>query len=383
MNDDDDNESINLESKQVKTISYIIDENEEDDILEIEHNISKIEEIESNNLEKYENISMLINDININNIYINESVELNTLEDLILESDTNLNTQVSLTNLENCIKLIDKSDYIIDDESDEIKYEKEIEKSKNSNLNNLYLTKKNLIKINSVKSNIQIYGCSHCRCFYREDFEIDNIHIYNNFKSAASISGIINDISSLNYKSFINKKIIDNPFDFHVFKLGQIDVEYIYYYKILKNIKISKENFYKDITCKFIKYLKLFISKYGTKLIICGSNLSNPINWEDNIKKVLGINYLPDNISYNSSNHDIILFNSILKKECELNNIIYFDLTKKCCFKKKNNYFIKEKYIGKDYHYKGAESPDVFNLENKNYGLFTYSIFLNILVQNL
>ena len=88
------------------------------------------------------NINMTINDINVNNIYINESVELNTLEDLILELDINLNTQLSLANLENRIKLIDKSDYIIDDESDEIKYEKEIEKSKNSNLNNLYLTKK-------------------------------------------------------------------------------------------------------------------------------------------------------------------------------------------------------------------------------------------------
>ena len=371
MNDDDDNGGMNLKSKQDENISYIINENEEDDILEIEDNISKIDKIECNNFEKYESI-------NVNNIYINKSVELDTLENLILE----LNTQVSLTNLENCIKLIDKIDYIIDDESDEIKYEKEIEKSKNSNLNNLYLSKKNIIKINSIKSNIQIYGCSHCRCFYREDFEINNIHIYNNFRSAASISGIINDISSLNYKSVINKKIIDNPFDFHVFKLGQIDVEYIYYYKILQNIKISKENFYKDITYKFIKYLKLFIRKYATKVIICGSNLSNPINWENNIKKVLGINYLPDDISYNSKNHDIILFNSILKKECELNNIKYFDLTKNCCFKK-DNYFIKKKYIGRDYHYKGAENPDIFNLENKNYGLSTYSIFLNILVQNL
>ena len=88
----------------------------------------------------------------------------------------------------------------------------------------------------------------------------------------------------------------------------------IYTITNLKNIKISKENFYKDIIYKFIKYLKLFIKKYATKVIICGSNLSNPINWEDNIKKVLGINYLPDNISYNSKNHDIILFNSILKK---------------------------------------------------------------------
>ena len=347
MNDDDDNGGINLKSKQDKSISYIIDENEEDDILEIESNISKLDETESNNLERYESINMTINDINVNNIYLNESVELNTLEDLILELDTNLNTQVSLTNLENSIKLIDKSDYIIDDESDEIKYEKEIEKSKNSNLNNLYLTKKNVIKINSIKSNIQIYGCSHCRCFYREDLEINNIHIYNNFKSAASISGIINDISSLNYKSFINKKIIDNPFDFHVFKLGQIDVEYIYYYKILKNIKISKENFYKDISYKFIKYLKLFRSKYATKFIICGSNLSNPINWEDNIKKVLGINYLPKNISYNSKNHDIILFNSILKKECELNNVKYFDLTNKCCLKKKKQLFYKKKIYWK------------------------------------
>ena len=48
MNDDDDNVGINLKSKQDKTIFYIIDENEEDqdDILKIENNISKLGETE-------------------------------------------------------------------------------------------------------------------------------------------------------------------------------------------------------------------------------------------------------------------------------------------------------------------------------------------------
>lgn len=379
MNNDDDNKSFNFKNNQGKTVPYIIDD--EEDILEIENNINNLEDNnEYYSLEKYEHFHMSDNDININKIFTNESIELNNLEDAILILNTNLNTHISLINLENSIKLIDKSDYIIDDESDEIKNEKE---NRDWSLNNLFLNKKNYEKLNSLKSNVQIYGCSHCRCFYRDNLEINNIYFYNNFKSAVSISSIINDKSTLNYKEFINKKITNNLFDYHVFKLGQVDVEYIYYYKILQNIKISKENFYKDIIYKFIKYLKLFINKYATKIIICGSNLANPTNWEENTKKILGINYLPKNITYNSKNNDIILFNSILKKECELNNIKYFDLTKKCCFKKNNNYLLKKKYIGKDYHYKGAENVDLFNLEKKTYGALTYSIFLNILVQNL
>ena len=383
MNDDDDNDGIKLKNKTVKKLTYTIDENDEDDILEIENNINKIDYVKSNSLEKYEHLQMLNNDININKVLKNRPIDLNNFEKTILTLDINLNTEVSLIKIENCIKLLDKSNYIIDDDSDEIKSEKEVEENQNNNFHNLYFTKKNLNKINYIKSNIQIYGCSHCRCFYKEDFEINNTYIYNNFKSAASISGIINDISSLNYKNFINKKITNNPFDYHIFKLGQIDVEYIYYYKLLQNIKISKEAFYKDIIYKFIVYLNLFINKYGTRIIICGSNLTNPINWEDNFKNILDINYLPKDMSYNSKNDDIILFNSILKKECELNNIKYFDLTKNCCFKKDNNYYIKKKYIGKDYHYKGAENSNLLNLEYKNYGLCTYYIFLNKLVQNL
>lgn len=387
MNDDDD--TINLKNKQLKNVTYTIDEDEnenENEVIEIENNINDLSKNNDKNMEKYENLQMSNNDININKVFSNECIQLNFLENNISKIENNLeyeNISINLIKLEESIKFIDKSKYIIDDESDEIKSEKEEKNISNENIKNLFLTKKNFEKFNSIKSNIQIYGCSHCRCFYRKDLEINNIYIYNNFKSAASISGIVNDISSLNYKKIISNKIISNPFDYHIFKIGQIDAEYIYYYKILQNVKISKENFFKDIIYKFLSYLKNFIDKYGSKVIICGSNLASPTNWIDNTKSILGINKLPKNLSYEEKNENILLFNSILKKECKINNIKYFDLTKDCSFKNNNNLSIKKKYIGKDYHYKGAENDDIYNKQHQRYGINTHWKFLNILVQNL
>lgn len=342
---------------------------------------------EINDLEEDENVQMHINDNNINKITYNKCIPLHILENNI-NQNKNINTVVSIIKIEECINFIDKSKYIIDQESDDTKSkddisDESIEDTNRIDLNSFILTKKNFKKIKDIKCNIQIYGCSHCRCFLRKSIKIGKVNIFNNFKSASSISGIINDISSLNYKSYITKRILSKPLDYHVFKLGQIDVEYIYYYKILQGIKISKENFFKDIIYKLINFLKIFINKFGSKIIICGSNMVNPINWIITLKSILRVNKLPEDITYKSKNEDIELFNYYLKKECNQNKIKYFDLTKECCFKNKGRSFIKNKYIGKDHHYKGAENIDIYNNEHSKYGIGTYYTFINSLVQNL
>jgi hypothetical protein len=393
MNDDDD--TMNFKSKQLSTNLYTIDENDEEEIVELENNLENKDKLDEEKSEIFESKQMMYNDINVISIIENEEILLFGLENNIMNLENKdkidyKNESISLLKLEESINFIDKSKYIIDDESDEtsnssneeIIIEKNDKQLKISN--NSLLTNKNFNLLTSNDSNIQIYGCSHCRCFSRKNIKFNSINIFNNFISSASISGIVNDISSLNYKSIITKKILQNPFDYHIFKLGQIDVEYVYYFKTLKkDVKISKDNFFNDIITKYISFLKHFINSYGCKIIICGSNIVNPVNWKNNMKSILGINKLPKDISYKSKNDDILLFNSILKKECLLKDIKYFDTTSKCCKITDEFIFLNKKYIGKDYHYKGAENDDFFNNESKNYGINTYSIFLNALIKNL
>jgi len=390
MNNDDD-DKMNFKNKDLLNKSYIID-NEEDDIIILEYNIVTKQDVtldENNNLENLENLEMASNDINYNNYIKNDNINLSFLENKIDNIEIKINYDniaVKLIKLEDKIKAIDRSKYIIDDESDEtiISNNDDIsdDNNKNKNLNSYLLNKKNFNLLKNIKNNIQIYGCSHARCFFRKDISIGNIKIYNNYLSSASISGIINDISSLNYKSIITKKILEMPFDYHVFKLGQIDIEYVYYFKKLKNkLDISKEAFFLDIINKFLLFLKKFVNRYGTKIIIFGSNLCNPTNWDSHLKSILDLNNLPTNLTYESKNNDVINFNLILKKECINNNIKYVDTIKEST--KKKYLKLKNKYIGDDYHYKGAENDNIFNEKHSKYGINTYYLFLNTLIKNL
>ena len=43
-----------------------------------------------------------------------------------------------------------------------------------------------------------------------------------------------------------------------------------------------------------------YIEKYNLKIIICGSNFTNPYNWDKYVTDILKIDKLPENISYNS-----------------------------------------------------------------------------------
>ena len=106
----------------------------------------------------------------------------------------------------------------------------------------------NIVDTKEETYKIFIYGCSHCKCFIRERIKLNNIEIINKFISGASMSGIVRDISTLDYKSIINKNMKNNLNNYHVFKFGQVDVEYIYLHKtLIKNIEIQKHTFYAEI----------------------------------------------------------------------------------------------------------------------------------------
>ena len=330
----------------------------------------------------------------------NDKLDISELENGILDNTTLNNKQINLNEFENnftefennCNKEMNIAINISELENKIIYLENE--NIDNQTINNIevvtdiqnILSNKYKSKTES-KKNIYIYGCSHCKCFIRNKIKIGNITIINEFKSGASMSGIVNDISTLNYKPDIDKNIYDNKDDIHLFKFGQVDIEYIYLYKtIVKKLDIDKIFFYNDIIDKYIVYLKNYISNYSKNLLVCGSNLTSPYNWEKYVKSILKIDYLPEDMTYQSKNNDILTFNNILKTKCENNNIIYFDTINKCTSKKNNDIFVKDIFIGKDHHYKGAEQEPTFNKEiinDKNYGNKTYYTFINELLKNI
>lgn len=248
-------------------------------------------------------------------------------------------------------------------------------------LNNKY---SNNFQNNPIK--IFIYGCSHCKCFIRDRIEFCNFSIINKFKSGASMSGVINDISTLNYKPFIDKNILTYKNDYHIFKFGQVDIEYIFLYKtIVKKVEIDKLIFYNDIIQKYIIFLKKHVDN-GTNIVVCGSNLTNPYNWENYIRNILKIKKLPDNITYETKIKDILNFNKILLEYCTKHNIIYFDTINECSIIKENIRTVRTEYIGKDHHYKGAEMELIYAKlikKDKLYGNITYLTFLDKLMSNI
>lgn len=230
------------------------------------------------------------------------------------------------------------------------------------------------------KLDFYIHGCSHTKCFIRDHITYSNFSVYNTGKSSASMSGIVRDESKLNYKKEVNEILYNNSNSFHVFKFGQVDVEYVYYYKLIyKKQNITKEDFYNTIISEYIKYISETISRGVKNIIVCGCNMAGPYEWEAYVKKILKINNIPDGMTYNGKNLDLILFNKILRNYCVDNNIVYFDLTNECTVNNNESVILKDIYIGRDHHYAGAEMPITYNKIIKtdlNHGYYTYYTFL-------
>jgi len=322
-----------------------------------------------------------------NNIIKMENCDnCDTIEDKL--SLSNNNTKIDLTELENNIIKMENCDNC-DTIEDKLSLSNNNTKIDLTELENIktYLDDKYSINFQNNPKKIFIYGCSHCKCFIRDNIELVNFSIINKFKSSASMSGVVNDISKLNYKPIIDKNILIYKNDYHIFKFGQVDIEYVFLYKtIVKKVKIEKLYFYNDIIQKYMTFLKKYIDNGIKNIVVCGSNLTNPYNWEGYVKKILKMKILPKNISYESKNKDILIFNKILMEYCTKHNIIYFDTMNECSILKENTITVRNEYIGKDHHYKGAEMNNIYIKQinkDKSYGNVTYFTFLDKLMTNI
>ena len=249
---------------------------------------------------------------------------------------------------------------------------------------------------NDIDTTITLFGDSHTLCFVGLYINNDKYLLINKYnkkfliknrnQDSASITGLSNNDSKLKYNARIINNITNNVNNYYMFKLGQVDVEHIYYYKLfVKKENINIIDFYTRTVDNYI----LFLQSLPTKnILVCGINLTS---WTD-IK--YNINYLSyiinmdrdivskllENFTLLEKQKNHLLFNNILEKKCIEKNIKYFDLTNECCNINENELTVKKEYINinEDHHYDGC----LKTIENEPHNI-TYSTFLNKLIDQL
>lgn len=184
-------------------------------------------------------------------------------------------------------------------------------------------------------SKLAIIGNSHLSQFVVNNDKLNKIYGYG-----ASICGLWNENSKLKLKEQILNYQSSNKDKTLIFFLGQSDIEFIYYYKSVKQNKKLDINLYiEELVEKYISFIKKYITN---KCIILGINphviqniehiynvnfkeklLNNPAG-ENNSEKYKFNDYLHIyNDSYETRFNNNMLFNKKLQEECAINNINY------------------------------------------------------------
>jgi hypothetical protein len=245
------------------------------------------------------------------------------------------------------------------------------------------------------QTNIYIFGDSHVKCFLRNEFHVNNISIYNNCRSTTSMYGMRKNASTTNYKSFIDENIEHNEEscnNYYIYKFGQVDIEYIFHYKLIKlEKKIDKIQFYLSAIKPFIKLLNSY-KQINPNIYVCGVNFLNPSDgWRSYLRKTIKTDWKTFR-KYNKTfnliyvNNNAILFNALLKNECLDNDIEYFDLLAETSIIEDNHIAVNPLFVGLDNHYKGAEIQGAYERQKEkceNYGELTNYTFLKKLFDTI
>lgn len=142
----------------------------------------------------------------------------------------------------------------------------------------IFIVKNSNFKESQYTSIIKIFGDSHSLCFlgncdrtkYIEvEYNNKKFCIINNYADSVSISGLIKDKSRTNYNNYIKNNLNKENKYYNLFKMGQVDVEYIYYYKnLVKNENINFDKFVDKLTDNYVNFIK----NINANIIICGIN---------------------------------------------------------------------------------------------------------------
>uniref|UniRef100_A0A6C0DJG7 SGNH hydrolase-type esterase domain-containing protein n=1 Tax=viral metagenome TaxID=1070528 RepID=A0A6C0DJG7_9ZZZZ len=186
--------------------------------------------------------------------------------------------------------------------------------------------------------------------------QFDNPNMNILYGYGASICGLYNENSVLKLKQQILDYQNQNQDKTLIFFLGQSDIEFIYYYKSIKNSKkLLIDEFIVSCVDKYIEFVKTYINNpiiLGINPTVIKSNehifnvnFREISNYNPAGSNLLNINYddvkdYYDNFKIRFDNN--LKFNKILKCECEKNNIIYVDLNDEIL---NEDMSVNEKYI--------------------------------------
>lgn len=228
-----------------------------------------------------------------------------------------------------------------------------------------------------------LYGDSHCRMFFRDrpDYVKDNIEILNKYKSKVSLRGLKNNSSTTNMRNIMMNELElpenKEEIDMVGLKFGQVDMEYIYFYKkFVKCENIDIETFINELIEIYISVINE-IRELGYSVFVVSTNLPIKTTYlkviQNSIKKIIDVDY--DELCMN-----ICLFNNKLKHILNTENIPFLDLIPSIGFKKEEYYVLKSEYYGLDHHVKGGEHISKLNLKPSEYGRNENKYFMSLLV---
>jgi hypothetical protein len=217
--------------------------------------------------------------------------------------------------------------------------------------------------------NVYLYGDSHVRSFFGLEEQIlykDRFLLHNKYKSSVSLSGILKNNNE--YRLEILEQIEKDKDGIYIFKFGQVDIEYVYNYKIFVEKKdVDFKSYYFEMLDRYTTWIK---SLHIENKIVCSTNLPN-----QNHSILTILHHLNDytfNISYKNVSNNTILFNDMLQQKCQSNNIPFFNILDIMIEKKEDDYYVlKDFFLGKDHHIKGCEWQPMLTYErhlNLNYG---------------
>lgn len=171
------------------------------------------------------------------------------------------------------------------------------------------------------------------------DIEIEKIYAIG-----ASIKGLVNENSRLQLKEQILNYQKQNPTSILLFFLGQVDIEFGYYYKCVKdNKKYNINEYVNDLVNKYLIFIKeniknecyiisinpTVISNIEHNFNVCFRCNNGNIGFYSELNTCFTFDNYKDTIfndNYSTRYNNNKIFNTILKEESEKENINYIDL---------------------------------------------------------
>jgi len=231
---------------------------------------------------------------------------------------------------------------------------------------------------------VYVFGDSHCTTFVGAE---------KKFKTcvcgldAASILGLNRKDSRLEYGKHILDTIRYQPKTCHILiKLGQVDMEFIIYYKLY----VKKEIFTLQEYCKLLidKYREFIkkIFEINTNVTIVSINLPayhDNVNIQDYIKRIISESLIsPTDDTFSCTSNDTTLsdfsltqitknfmyFNKALSDLADEMNLKFFDLT--LFFIDSNTKLLKNEYRYHGHHYKGYNDIAISDVKTITHNFF-------------